>query len=136
MPLIFAAKTARELKAKKITLIAPYLAYMRQDKQFHQGQGITSKYFAALISHYFDNLITIDPHLHRWHSLNDIYSIPTHVLHANDAIASWIIQHVTNPVLIGPDIESATQRGNLYCSYPYRVEQSLRKHVPIFGRVA
>jgi ribose-phosphate pyrophosphokinase len=106
-PILFAAETAKELGATKVGLIAPYLAYMRQDKQFHSGEGITSKYFANLISGSFNWLITIDPHLHRWHSLNDIYSIPSQVLHANDSIANWIKQNVTKPVLIGPDAESA-----------------------------
>ena len=32
--LLLFAKTARELGAKRITLVAPYLCYMRQDKQF------------------------------------------------------------------------------------------------------
>lgn len=107
LPMLFAAETARELGAKKIILIAPYLAYMRQDKKFHAGQGISSKYFAKLLSIYFDALITVDPHLHRFNSLNDIYSIPTNVLHANNAIARWIREKIKNPVLIGPDIESA-----------------------------
>jgi ribose-phosphate pyrophosphokinase len=106
-PLLFAAETAKELGATSVGLIAPYLAYMRQDKQFHSGEGITSKYFASLISGSFNWLITIDPHLHRWHSLNDIYSIPSQVLHANDSIANWIKQNVSKPVLIGPDAESA-----------------------------
>lgn len=106
MPLIFAAETARELGAAKITLIAPYLAYMRQDKQFEPGQGISSKYFARLISHYFDELITLDPHLHRWHALNAIYSIPTKTRHATEAIAAWIHANIKNPLLIGPDAES------------------------------
>ena len=73
LPLLFAAKTARSLGASKIILIAPYLAYMRQDKVFEPGQGITSTYFAELISNYFDGLITIDPHLHRWHALSETY---------------------------------------------------------------
>lgn len=106
LPLIFASETARNLGAKKIILIAPYLAYMRQDKQFKPGQGITSQYFAKLISTYFDHLITIDPHLHRWHALSDIYSIPTTLLHAIDNIARWINQNIDNPILIGPDAES------------------------------
>lgn len=105
-PLLFAAETAKALGAAKIGLIAPYLAYMRQDKQFHPGEGITSKYFSRLISDYFDWMITIDPHLHRWHSLNDLYRIPTTVLHATENIAHWINKHVSNPLLIGPDVES------------------------------
>ena len=106
LPLLFAAETARSLGAAKIVLIAPYLAYMRQDKIFEPGQGITSIYFSKLISHYFDGLITIDPHLHRWHALSEIYDIPTHVLHATDNIAHWIQNHIKKPILIGPDAES------------------------------
>lgn len=106
LPLLFAAETAKTLGARKVILIAPYLAYMRQDKIFEPGQGITSAYFAKLMSSYFDELMTIDPHLHRWHSLSDIYTIPAHVLHANEIIAHWILTNIERPVLIGPDSES------------------------------
>lgn len=107
LPLLFAAETVRQLGATQVTLISPYLAYMRQDKEFHSGEGVTSKYFAKIISTYFDALITIDPHLHRYHALNEIYSIPTLVLHAIDKIAAWIKQCVPKPLLIGPDNESS-----------------------------
>jgi ribose-phosphate pyrophosphokinase len=106
MPLLFFACTAKELGAKKITLIAPYLGYMRQDKQFKAGQAVTSKFFADFLSTLFDSLITLDPHLHRYKSLDEIYSIPTMVLHASDEVGGWIKKHVKNPVLIGPDEES------------------------------
>lgn len=105
-PLLFAAETAKTLGATKVGLIAPYLAYMRQDKQFHPGEGITSAYFADLISHHVDWMVTIDPHLHRWHSLDDIYTIPTRVLHAMPCIAAWIKKNCDDPLLIGPDSES------------------------------
>ena len=129
LPIIFAAETARELGASKILLISPYLAYMRQDKQFQPDQGITSKYFAKLISHYFDGLITIDPHLHRWHSLNEIYSIPTKVLHATDTIALWIHQNIQNPVLIGPDAESSQWVDEVSKKYntPFLILQKTRE---------
>lgn len=107
LPLLFAAETARDLGASKIGLIVPYLPYMRQDKRFHSGESITSKYFATLISNYFDGLLTIDPHLHRWHSLSDIYSIPAKAVHATESISSWIKKNVPYPVLIGPDAESS-----------------------------
>lgn len=106
LPLLFAAETARALGAKKITLVAPYLPYMRQDIQFHPGESITSRYFSKLISHYFDRLITIDPHLHRVHQLSEIYSIPATALHATDCIGEWIINNVPDGILIGPDAES------------------------------
>ncbi len=106
LPLVFTAQTIKELGAKEVGLLTPYLAYMRQDKQFNPGEGITSKYFAALLSEYFDYLVTVDPHLHRRKSLDEIYKIPTTVLHATTAIANWIKKHIKNPLIIGPDKES------------------------------
>lgn len=104
--LLFAAQTAKSLGAKRVGWIAPYLPYMRQDKVFHSGEGITSAYFAALISSHIDWMITIDPHLHRWHDLNELYTIPSTALHATSCIAQWITAHCNDPILIGPDSES------------------------------
>lgn len=106
LPLLFVAKTAKELGARRVGLCATYLPYMRQDKQFNPGEGITSKYFAEIISKNFDWLITIDPHLHRRHNLSEIYTIPSCVLHVAPLVSSWIKTNIDHPVLIGPDSES------------------------------
>ena len=106
LPLLFIAKTLKELGANKICLVAPYLAYMRQDMRFHSGEAITSTIFAQLISNYIDGIITVDPHLHRIHQLTEIYKIPSLTLHATKNISEWISSHVKNPILIGPDEES------------------------------
>lgn len=106
LPLILVAETAKALGARRVGLCAPYLAYMRQDKQFHSGEGVTSAYFAKLLSQYIDWLVTVDPHLHRYHDLDEIYSMPSTVLHARKAISHWIEQKVVKPLLIGPDGES------------------------------
>jgi ribose-phosphate pyrophosphokinase len=106
IPLFFLSRTAKTMGAKKVILIAPYLAYMRQDQQFEPGEGLTSAYFGSLISQMADALITMDPHLHRRSSLEEIYSIPTITLHASDLIANWIQNQVKKPVLVGPDSES------------------------------
>lgn len=104
--LLFAASTARELGAARVGLVAPYLGYMRQDKRFNEGESITSVHFAKLISQYVDWLVTVDPHLHRRKSLDDIYSVPSIVVHAAPLLAQWISANVDSPVLIGPDSES------------------------------
>jgi ribose-phosphate pyrophosphokinase len=106
LALLFAAAAGRELKAKRIGLIAPYLAYMRQDHRFQPGEAITSGTFAKLVSREIDWLVTVDPHLHRRSSLDEIYSMPTRALHAAPLIAQWISDNVENPLLIGPDRES------------------------------
>jgi ribose-phosphate pyrophosphokinase len=106
LPLLFAAATARELGARRIGLVAPYLAYMRQDRAFRASEGVTSSYFARMLSAAFDWLVTVDPHLHRRHSLDEIYSMPSRVLHAAPVVARWIATNVPDAVLIGPDEES------------------------------
>jgi ribose-phosphate pyrophosphokinase len=105
--LLFLADAARALGARRVGLVAPYLAYLRQDRQFRAGEAVTSRTFARLMSGYADWLVTIDPHLHRYDTLNDIYTVPSRVVHAAPAVAAWIAAHVDRPVLVGPDAESA-----------------------------
>jgi ribose-phosphate pyrophosphokinase len=106
MSLYLAARVARELGAKSVGLIVPYLPYMRQDKVFQQGEGITSLHFASFICSCTDWLVTVDPHLHRHPSLSAIYSIDTRVVTAAGSIAHWIAGNVDDPIIIGPDEES------------------------------
>ena len=106
LPLLFAAAAARDLKAKRVGLIAPYLAYMRQDHRFQPGEAVTSSYFAKIVSAHFDWLVTVDPHLHRRASLDEIYNTPARTLHAAPLIAEWISDNVEMPLLVGPDRES------------------------------
>jgi ribose-phosphate pyrophosphokinase len=105
--LIFAADAARDLGAASVTLVAPYLAYMRQDRRFQAGEAISSRSFARLLSASFDRLITVDPHLHRYPALDALYTIPAQAVQAAPLLASWIAAHVPAPLLIGPDAESA-----------------------------
>lgn len=106
LPLLFAASAARDLGATSVGLVAPYLAYMRQDRRFQPGEAVTSAYFARILSRHFDWLVTVDPHLHRRVSLGEIYSVPAMTLHAAPLLADWIAREVQNPLLIGPDGES------------------------------
>ena len=106
VPLLFAADAARTQGARSVGLAAPYLAYMRQDKAFQPGEAVTSVTYSRLLSHYFDWLVTVDPHLHRYPRLDSIYSIPAIAASAAQPVAQWIARNVERPFLIGPDIES------------------------------
>lgn len=128
VPLIFAADTAKDLGATKVGLIVPYLAYMRQDARFHPGEAITSISFAKLISKAFDWMITVDPHLHRHPTLDDIYTIPTQVVPAAPLISSWIRANIEKPLLIGPDAESGQWVSQIAepLKIPYTVLEKVR----------
>jgi ribose-phosphate pyrophosphokinase len=129
LPLLFICNLLKDLKAKSICLVIPYLAYMRQDKQFNPGEAITSDYFAKLISSFADRIITIDPHLHRRSSMNEIYSIPCNVLHSAKLISSWIKNNIQKPLLIGPDSESEQWVSEVAkdAGAPYIVLEKLRR---------
>ena len=73
----FLAATARDLGARKVGLVAPYLAFMRQDVAVQARRGRHVAYFARLVSGMVDWLVTVDPHLHRHASLEGLYTIPT-----------------------------------------------------------
>ncbi len=103
---IFMAENLKELGAKSVGLLIPYLPYMRQDIRFKPGESVTSRHFARLISQSFDWLITTDPHLHRYDCLSEIYTIPTQIVPAAPVIAEWIRNSIQNPLIVGPDSES------------------------------
>lgn len=107
LPLVFAADAARDLGATRVGLVAPYLPYLRQDRRFAPGEAITSLSFGRLLSGAVDWLVTVDPHLHRHRSLDEVYRIPSRVVHAAPHIAAYIRAHVEAPLLVGPDVESS-----------------------------
>ena len=106
LALLYAAAAARDGGARSIGLVAPYLAYMRQDKAFHPGEAVTSRTFANLLSEAFDWIVTVDPHLHRFRTLDEIYTVPSFTVPAAGPVGEWIRANVEQPVIIGPDEES------------------------------
>ncbi len=98
--------TLQEMGAAKRILVTPYLPYMRQDIQFNPGESVTSRHFARHLSLAFDGLVTVDPHLHRYHSLDEIYTLNGRSVSAQSAIAAFLRSRNEKMILIGPDEES------------------------------
>jgi len=145
LPLVFAAAAARQLGARRIGLVAPYLCYLRQDRSFHPGEAITSATFARALSADIDWLVTVDPHLHRYGSLDAVYTVPSRVVAAAPAIAGWVSANVPRPVVIGPDSESEQWVATVarLCGAPYKVldkerlgDRTVRIRVPDLSRFA
>lgn len=106
LPLLFAVHAARAMGATKVGLVSPYLAYMRQDTRFHDGEAVSAAVYGRLLSNAFDWIATVDPHLHRIHSLDEIFSIPALCISSMPAVADWIAANIADPVILGPDAES------------------------------
>lgn len=105
--LILAAATSRQLGAVRLTLVAPYLCYMRQDKAFNPGEAVSQQVVGKLLADYFDAVVSVDPHLHRVHRLADAIPAKSAVsITATEAMARYLDGRLENPILIGPDEES------------------------------
>lgn len=106
--LLLAARTARMLGASQLTLVAPYLAYMRQDMAFAPGEAVSQRIVGSFLADLFDAVVTVDPHLHRIQTLAEAVPVPrTVVLSGAPLLADLIAQQRPGALLIGPDEESA-----------------------------
>ena len=105
--LLLAAQTARELGARDLTLVAPYLPYMRQDQAFGPGEGVSQRHVGGFLAALFDRVITVDPHLHRVASLAEVIpGADTVALSAAPLLGRYLRAHRIEALLLGPDRES------------------------------
>jgi ribose-phosphate pyrophosphokinase len=105
--LMIAAESARTLGATHLTLVAPYLCYMRQDKAFQPGEAVSQQIIGRFLAGLFDELITVDPHLHRVHNLAEAVPVKRAVaLSAAQAMGEFLHKRAGRPLLVGPDEES------------------------------
>ena len=105
--LLLCATTARELGVKRLTLVAPYLSYMRQDFANQPGVAVSQRIIGQVLADLFDDVLTVDPHLHRISSLAQAIPIKNAIsLSAADAIGYFLKQQLDVAVLLGPDSES------------------------------
>jgi ribose-phosphate pyrophosphokinase len=105
--LILAAEGAKRLGAATLTLIVPYLSYMRQDMAFNPGEVISQTVIGHLLAGIFDAVLTVDSHLHRIQHLSE--AIPAaHAINltATAPMAAFLAEQFEQPYLLGPDAES------------------------------
>lgn len=112
--LLLTASTARQLGAQRLTLVAPYLCYMRQDTAFAVGEAVSQSIIGRFLAGLFDDVITVDPHLHRTHELADaVPAIHAVAVSATAIMRDFLHNHCQvhsethgDSILLGPDSES------------------------------
>jgi ribose-phosphate pyrophosphokinase len=105
--LLLAIQTFRQAGVKRISLVAPYLCYMRQDKAFHPGEAISQQIVGHFLADLIDDLITVDAHLHRINTLQQAIPLDNAInLSAASALGEFLVQQQIHPLLLGPDSES------------------------------
>ena len=107
LELLLTAQTARQLGAKQLILVAPYLAYMRQDIAFQAGEAVSQRIVGQFLATLFDAVVTVDPHLHRIERLQQaLPAANTLVLSAAPLLSDLIAARRPHALLVGPDEES------------------------------
>ncbi len=105
--LMLAAAGARELGAQHLTLVSPYLAYMRQDIAFSPGEVVAQRHLGRTLAAWFDAVITVDPHLHRVATLAQV--VPGRqalAVSAAPLFGALVAARVPGAMLLAPDEEA------------------------------
>ncbi len=105
--LLLAVGTARDLGAKSVHVVVPYLAYMRQDIRFNPGESVSAYIIGGLLK-VADSVITVNTHLHRIPRLSQVMGKDSLNLSAAGLLGEYAQRHwkLHDPVFIGPDGES------------------------------
>lgn len=102
MELLFLIANLKDLGAKKVRVVVPYMGYARQEKRFHDGEAVSAKIVANLIqSAGTDEFITFNIHEK---CVLDFFDIPTTNISAMGAIAEYIDKKIDEkPLIVAPD---------------------------------
>ena len=104
--LLLAGSALRDGGAPSVTLVAPYLPYMRQDRAFVRGEAVSQRVLGELLGDAFDGVVCVEPHLHRIRSLNEVFACDARAVSAAPAIARWLVRQGEPCWVVGPDEES------------------------------
>ena len=110
---------AEEADAKEISVVIPYFGYARQDIKFQNGEPISAKALANLISLNADRVITVDPHKEH---IIDFFSTNAFSCTAIPEIAKYLKEKNID-LILAPDkgaLERAKQASKIIgCDFDY-----------------
>lgn len=105
VPLLQAADAWRRAGVARLVLVAPYLAYLRQDAVFAPGQPLSRDLICRWLGGAFDRLVTVQAHLHRTASLTETLGIPATNIDIGGDLAA-LAGAGERLLIVGPDSES------------------------------
>ncbi len=107
---IYTLDTLKDLGAKHVYAVIPYMAYARQDARFNPGEAVSIVVLAKLFKTLdLDAIYTFDMHLHRIVDPKELFGTRFYNLSAVSEIAGYVRENYSlgeDAVVIGPDEEA------------------------------
>jgi len=100
---LFAANHARDLNAKEVVLVAPYLSYLREDFRSDKNECVSITILGEILSGSVDSILSVDPHVK---DLKKHFSIPVYSVTSYELIKNYIKKNYNGVIVVGPDENS------------------------------
>jgi len=98
---MYAASAARDLGAKEIIYVAPYLAFFREDSRKSKGECVQQNVVADLLSRNVDAVISVEPHLHQHNLAGKLFSVPFYKLECNELLRKYVKENFSGCRILG-----------------------------------
>jgi len=105
---LLAGDALRRAGARRVTLVAPYLPYLRQDAVFEPGEPISQRVLGECLGGAFDRVLTVEAHLHRIERLAEAFPCDARSISAAPLLGRWCRAQRRRALVVGPDAESET----------------------------
>ncbi len=97
---VYAASVARDLGAKEIIYVAPYLAFLREDNRKEKFECVQQNTVADLLSRNVDSVLSVEPHVHQ-HNLLGKFSVPFYRLECNELLRKYAKDNFSGCKVVG-----------------------------------
>ncbi|MAG45282.1 MAG: hypothetical protein CMH63_00730 [Nanoarchaeota archaeon] len=97
---LFAASAARDLKAKEVIYVAPYMAYLKKDSRVERGEGIGGKIIGDLLSRHVDSVMAVELYFSQ-HSIKGFFSVPFYKLNCSELLREYVLKNLEDVEVIG-----------------------------------
>lgn len=98
---MYAASAARDLGAKEVIYVAPYLAFFREDSRNVKGECVQLNSVADLLNRNVDAVVSVEPHLHKHSLISNLFSIPFYSLECNELLRKYVKNNFSGCKVLG-----------------------------------
>jgi ribose-phosphate pyrophosphokinase len=108
---LYTLDTLRDLGARRVVAVIPYMSYARQDSRFNPGEAVSIQILAKLFKTIkVDHIITVDMHLHRISDPSSLFGANFHNITGVRELGKYLKRNYnltrSDTVVIGPDEEA------------------------------